>query len=288
MEKIIIMNKFNNFFKKIFLYSPTTSYDFTLSESEAENSKPLENPPPLSLPNDTDIYSSLDDNLTYLKSKYNFLINSDIIFRPFQIKVDGKIYNALFLGIDGMISSSLANNFLLRPLINTNHRTSSNGKSLKTNNGITMRKQHKNFNLEDYIFDKLIPQNSISKVSSFEDVISRISGGDCALFVDTLNIAYIVDVKGFESRGIDTPKNEIVIRGSQEAFVEKLRTNTSIIRRIVNSPELIIEKSSVGKISNTNIAICYMKNIVNPDLVAEVKYRLNNIDVDYVISSRTS
>lgn len=286
MEKIIIMNTFNNFFKRLFLYSPSTNYDFTLSENENETSRELENPPSISLPNDTDIYSSLDDNLTYLKSKYNSLINSDIIFRPFQFKANGKTYNALFLGIDGMISSSLVNDFLLRPLINTNQNSSTGKINIKTNNDVIMRKV-KTFNLEDYIFDKLIPQNSISKVSNFDDVITRISSGDCALFVDTLNIAFVIDVKGFESRGIDTPKNEIVIRGSQEAFVEKLRTNTSIIRRIVNSPELIIEKSSVGKISNTNIAICYMKNIANPNLVAEVKYRLNNIDVDYVLSSRT-
>lgn len=285
--KIIVMNTFSNFFKRLFLYSPSTSYDFTLAESENENSKNPENPPSISLPNDTNIYPSLNENLTYLKSKYNSLINSDIIFRPFQFKANSKTYNALFLGIDGMISSSLVNDFLLRPLINTNHNTSNNKKNLKTNNGVTIRKI-KNFNLEDYIFDKLIPQNSISKVSNFDDVITRISSGDCALFVDTLSIAFVVDVKGFESRGIDTPKNEIVIRGSQEAFVEKLRTNTSIIRRIINSPELIIEKSSVGKVSNTNVAICYMKNIANPNLVAEVKYRLNNIDIDYILSSRTS
>lgn len=281
------MNTFNNFFKRLFLYSPSTNYDFTLSESGNEDFNNLENPPSISLPNDTAIYPSLNDNLNYLKSKYNSLINSDIIFRPFQFKANGKTYNALFLGIDGMISSSLVNDFLLRPLINTNQNISTSKTNIKTNNGITMRKV-KNFNLEDYIFDKLIPQNSISKVSNFEDVVMRISSGDCALFVDTLNLAFVVDVKGFESRGIDTPKNEIVIRGSQEAFVEKLRTNTSILRRIINSPEFIIEKSSVGKISNTNVAICYMKNIANPNLVAEVKYRLNNIDVDYVLSSRTS
>lgn len=281
------MNMFNDFFKRIFLYSPATNYDFTLSENASEDFSNLENPPSLSLPNSTDIYSSLDDNLTYLRSKYNALINSDIIFRPFQFKANSKTYNALYIGIDGMISSSLVNNFLLRPLLKTNQNTNDKKKTIKTNNGVNIKKV-KNFNLEDYIFDKLIPQNSISKVSTFEDVLMHINSGDCALFVDTLNIAFVVDVKGFESRGIDTPKNEIVIRGSQEAFVEKLRTNTSILRRIVNSPELIIEKSTVGKISNTNVAICYMKNIANPDLVAEVKYRLNNIDVDYVLSSRTS
>ncbi len=41
----------------------------------------------------------------------------------------------------------------------------------------------------------------------------------------------------------------------------------------------------MGNISKTKCAVCYINNIVNDNLVAEVKYRLNNINVDYVLSS---
>ena len=111
------------------------------------------------------------------------------------------------------------------------------------------------------------------------------NSGDCVLFVDTLSVAFSIDVKGFDARSIESPKNEIVVRGAQEAFVEKLRTNTSILRRIINTPDLIIENSTVGNASKTKVAICYMKNIANSSLVSEVRYRLSNLDVDYVISS---
>lgn len=40
-----------------------------------------------------------------------------------------------------------------------------------------------------------------------------------------------------------------------------------------------------GKISNTQVVICYLKSIANSKLVKEVKYRVNNIGVDYLISS---
>lgn len=40
-----------------------------------------------------------------------------------------------------------------------------------------------------------------------------------------------------------------------------------------------------GKISNTQVVICYLKSIANSKLVKEVKYRINNIGVDYLISS---
>jgi len=42
---------------------------------------------------------------------------------------------------------------------------------------------------------------------------------------------------------------------------------------------------NVGKISNTKVAICYLKNVANDNLVKEVRYRIDNISIDYLISS---
>src|SRR5699024_4869940 len=94
-----------------------------------------------------------------------------------------------------------------------------------------------------------------------------------------------IEVKGFEKRSLGEPNNEIVVRGAQVAFTETIRTNTSLLRRFVNNENLIIENVDVGKISKTKCAICYIKNIANSDLVAEVKYRINNLNIDYLISS---
>ena len=47
----------------------------------------------------------------------------------------------------------------------------------------------------------------------------------------------------------------------------------------------MIENIPVGNISKTKCAVCYINNIANDNLVAEVRYRLNNINVDYVLSS---
>ena len=109
--------------------------------------------------------------------------------------------------------------------------------------------------------------------------------GNCALFIDTISVAFDIEVKGFKQRGVEKPSNEVVVKGPHEAFVENLRTNTSLIRRFANSENLIIENTKVGKITKTNCAICYMKNIANDDLIAEVKYRINNLDIDSLLSA---
>ena len=88
--------------------------------------------------------------------------------------------------------------------------------------------------------------------------------------MDGLASAFDIDVKGFKQRSIDKPENEIVIKGSHEAFAENVRTNTSLLRRFMNNENLVIEGLEVGKITKTKCAICYMQNIANSDLVAEV------------------
>ena len=267
--------------KKIFLYEEESSYSFIIPESYDDSKTILKSDSSDSLPNKY-ISKNLQENIDYLTVQYNALINSDIIFRNFVINVHGKNYNAFLVGIDVMINSELVNNFLLKPLMKAT--TNSNPKNIDLGNNVKMKKTFK-FNLEDYLYKKLIPQNDINREKEFKSIISSVNSGDCALFVDTLDVAFVIDVKGYSSRSINTPHNEIVVRGSQEAFVEKLRDNTSILRRLINNENLIIESTSVGKISKTQIAICYMQNIANDNLVNEVRYRINNLDIDYIISS---
>ena len=109
--------------------------------------------------------------------------------------------------------------------------------------------------------------------------------GNCALFIDTLSIAFDIEIKGFKQRSVDKPSNEIVIKGPHEAFVENIRTNTSMLRRIINNENLIIENVEVGNLTKTKCAICYIQDLANPDLVSEVKYRLNNLEIDSLLSS---
>jgi len=280
------MKNLKNIFSSLFLYKePQNNYEFSLPENGPENNanESIYNEPLPDRNDERTIYSSLSVNIDYIKSKYNTLINSDIILREFKLNIKGKEYNALLLFIDGMINSNSINDFILKPLMSKAESKLSQGPSLVTNN-ITV-KRVKKFNLEDYIYDSLIPQNNMKMMTKFKDVFDRVNFGDCGLFIDTLSVAFAVDVKGYESRSISEPKNEIVVRGSQESFVEKLRTNTSMIRRLINNENLIIENASVGKVSKTKIAICYIKDIANDDLVAEVKYRINNLNVDNIISS---
>ncbi len=281
--------KIKEILKNIFLGNPDNNYDFYLTDESNITSKNESNTS--SVGDVKNIFPSIDVNLEYVKVKYNSMISSDIIIREFNLIARNRQYKSFLLFIDGMVDTDLINNYVLKPLMMRNYANSYDSDPTRivseaVTNNITVRKVKK-FDIVEYISNCLLPQNSIKKQTEFSDIFSGVNSGNCALFIDTLNIAFDIDVKGFKQRSIETANNEVVIRGPQEAFVENIRTNTSLVRRIVNSENLVIENIAVGKISKTNCAICYLANIANNDLVAEVKYRINNLGIDSLLSSRT-
>lgn len=277
---------FKNIFNKLFTWEVPNNYQFELPEKTDDTESTVKN---TTNNVEKNIFSSIDVNLEYLKTRYNFLINSDIVIREFNLLVQNRQYKAFLLFIDGMTDTDLINNYVLKPLMLRNtantYEDSKNRiiSEVKTNN-ITVRKVKK-FDIVEYILNCLLPQNNVDRNSTFDEIVSGINSGNCALFIDTLNIAFNIDVKGFKQRSVDTPQNEIVIKGPHEAFVENIRTNTSLLRRIINNESLIIQNVDIGNVTKTKCALCYIKDIANSDLVSEVEYRINNLQVDSVLSA---
>lgn len=251
-----------NFFNNLINPNGDKHYNFSISNNvNAENFNIKENVKV--------IFPNICENLEFLKYKYNTLLNNDVIIREFNMQVFSQNYKCFIIYIDGLVDTDSINDFILKALM------------------ISRPKYNKDANKDiiNYVDSCLLPQNSVTKVTKFEDVYSGINMGDCLLFIDTADTAFDIDVKQYNQRSIEASNNESVIKGPQEAFVENLRTNTSLIRRIVNNENLIIENISVGNLSKTKCGICYMQNIANSDLVSEVKYRISSIDIDSLLST---
>lgn len=274
-------------FNELFTWKEENNYEFKLPDNEGNNKPDTTISDEAIAPKN--IFPSIDVNLEYIKTRYNALINSDIVIREFFLYVRNRQYKAFLLFIDGMVDTNLVNDFVLKPLMLRNTANTYEGdqdnviSEVKTNN-ITVRKIKK-FDIIDYINSSLLPQNSLQKDETFDDVVKGINSGNCALFIDTVNIAFNIDVKGFKQRSVDSPQNEIVINGPHEAFVENIRTNTSLVRRIINNEGLVIENIEIGKVTKTKCALCYIKSLANSDLVAEVQYRMNNLQIDSLLSA---
>lgn len=167
---------FKKIFSSLFSYKPKEEYEFNLSTYPEEN---IKSDSYEKIDKVKNIFPSIKVNLEYMKSKYNVLINSDIVLREFVINARGKQYNAFIFYIDGMVDSMIMDDFVIEPLMLRNKNNLYDGKQTKViseavTNNITVRKVKK-FDLSTYIMNSLMPQNSVKKISEFSEVFSGIN-----------------------------------------------------------------------------------------------------------------
>lgn len=128
-------------------------------------------------------------------------------------------------------------------------------------------------------------RSGITDVDSMTAVTGQVLQGNTAVFFEGRKLAAIADLKSFQMRSVESPDAEAAIRGPREGFTENLRTNTSLLRRKIRTPDLIMENITVGRQTNTIITLAYIKGIVNTDVLDKVKYRISKIDADSIMES---
>ena len=115
---------------------------------------------------------------------------------------------------------------------------------------------------------------------------SKLVNGFCVVLFGE-NDAVAFEVKTGEKRSISSPEVENTIKGAKDAFTETVRTNTSLLRRHLRTPELRLKEQVVGRRSLTNVTICSIAGITNPKLVEAVCNRLASIDIDGMLTPAT-
>ncbi|GGI18248.1 spore germination protein [Gottfriedia solisilvae] len=93
---------------------------------------------------------------------------------------------------------------------------------------------------------------------------------------------YLLGTELVKERSINIPMNERVLRGSHEALNENINTNLNMMRKLIETPDLVIKFYQVGRRSNTKVAILYLNSLVNEVVLAEFERRVANIDIDYI------
>ena len=126
--------------------------------------------------------------------------------------------------------------------------------------------------------------NSVaSPCDNLDQVASKLVNGFCVVLFPGVG-AIGFEVKTGEKRGLGAPEVENTVKGPKDAFVETGRTNTSLVRRHLRTPDLRIYETVVGRRSLTNVSLLWIKGITNDDLVQRMKDRLDEIDIDGLIT----
>ena len=126
--------------------------------------------------------------------------------------------------------------------------------------------------------------NSVAKpCRDLTDVANFLVNGFCVVLFPGVG-ALAFEAKTGEKRGMSGPELEHTAKGPKDAFVETVRTNTSLIRRHLRTPNLRLYETTVGRRSLTNVTVVWIDGITNPSLVEQMKKRLDTIDIDGLIT----
>ena len=127
---------------------------------------------------------------------------------------------------------------------------------------------------------KNVPYVEVDILEDFDQVIRNVLSGPAALFIEGYKECIILDCRTYPARSVDEPDKDKSLRGSRDGFVETIVFNTALMRRRIRDPHLIMEMMEAGQASRTDIAVCYMSDRVDKELLDNLKKRIGNLQLE--------
>ncbi|WP_236707901.1 spore germination protein [Brevibacillus choshinensis] len=132
--------------------------------------------------------------------------------------------------------------------------------------------------------EEIISSMEFERKSDLSELPEALVQGKGILLFDGSAEAFVIGVAASYKRSITEPVNEAVVRGAHEGFIEHLITNLYLVRKRIENPNLVTRYYQVGKEAKAKLALLYMQDLANPDLVKEVDSRLGSIAMDTIFS----
>ncbi len=125
--------------------------------------------------------------------------------------------------------------------------------------------------------------NAVAKpCEDLDAVLSMLLNGFSVVLFGERALAF--EDKTPEKRSPSAPEVENTVKGPKDAFTETSRTNTSLLRRHLRSPELCFYETTVGTRGRTNVSVAYLQGVTDPNLLERMKIRLSELQVDSLVT----
>ena len=125
-----------------------------------------------------------------------------------------------------------------------------------------------------------IPYVEVDVIGEFDQIFRNLLSGVTCLFIDGYQACLAIDCRTYPARSVDEPDKDKSLRGSRDGFVETIVFNTALMRRRIRDRHLVMKMLEVGESSRTDVALCYMEDRVDQELLKNLNYRIRDIKVD--------
>lgn len=205
-------------------------------------------------------------NIEIFRARLGSPGNADVLIRRFQ---SGAFESAL-IAIDGMVASQLIDENILKPCMDLPETA---GADIPQEERVSFLMGHA---------VSVLPMNMKQNV---DEILSDLLGGQCILLSEGCGSACVMDTRGFEKRTIGKPEVEHVVLGPHESFTESIRTNITLLRRIVQREELTTEFITAGGKMKTRCALLYLRGTANEAVLSRIRARIESCSYDFPLTS---
>lgn len=136
--------------------------------------------------------------------------------------------------------------------------------------------------------EKIVNCLSASEVTTLTNksqIVNKILNGEAVIVIENSTFALSVGTTGYSTRAISEPPTSQVTKGPREGFVEDITINLSLLRRKIKSADFAVENLVVGKQTQTKLAVVYLNNIADSNLIKKLTKQLKSINIDGIIDS---
>lgn len=128
---------------------------------------------------------------------------------------------------------------------------------------------------------KLLASPDVKDGKDLKDAVKNISDGNAVLYTDGEKEFFVIGVKMPPGRAVAEPPTQVTVKGPREGFTEDIKVNLGLVRKRVKSDKLQIKMLTVGKQSQTAVAICYLEGICPEGLPERIEKEIcaNKIDI---------
>jgi stage V sporulation protein AF len=202
------------------------------------------------------VSNNFAENIQYLKQELGVEKSFDVI----QLDVQYAEREMVLFLVDGFVKDDILH-YLMKVLSD-------------------LTKEELETNALEKLMKTYIPYVEVETTDDLNKVVDTVLAGPTALVVDGIDKVILIDARTYPVRGPQEPDIERVVRGSRDGFVETLVFNTALTRRRVRDRTLRMEYMQVGRRSKTDVVVCYIEDIADPEYVEKVKESISKIDTD--------
>lgn len=190
-----------------------------------------------------------------------FYKNTDVLLETYTFSNN----QVTFISCEGMVDQKLLNESIYEKIIDF----------FKKYGDITLTRE---------LITKDLYLPNINEIVREGDAVKEVFSGKLLILFHKEQTLFSTDIANRPQRKPEETSTEISIKGPRDDFIEDIFVNIALIRKRLRTNSLVINRYELGSRTQTQVALLYMDDIIDPEIIEDIDQRLREIEIDGIYS----